>query len=140
VTVLPLFHSSLPVAASSAYNTALDALWAAGASVSSPSLERNSPPESAKTTPLTIVGGSGETMSRETQPGRSRGVPFSSNTLNATIEPFLTSPFPAANPAPVATEPAAGANTQRVPAESCQLANEPAAKFAIENVGVVDSG
>ena len=66
-------------------------------------------------------------------------LPFSSTTLKATIAPFLTSPLPAANPATAATEPPAGANTQRVPAASCQLANDPVAKSSLENAWVVAS-
>src|SRR5207249_825169 len=68
--VLPLDHSSLPVAASSAYRTAGDE------------------PETAKTTPFRMIGVSGETMSREIHPGCRVGAPAWSTTFHATIAPF----------------------------------------------------
>src|SRR4026208_2584548 len=125
---LPLFQSSLPVAASSAYKTALEDRRARCATGGFASLERYSPLASAKTTPLTIAGVRGEIISRETQPGCNVGAPFCSTTLKATIAPSLTSPLPAPKPAPAAVVPPAGANTHRVPFGSCQLANEPVAK------------
>src|SRR6185503_6691789 len=134
---LPLSQSSLPVAASSAYKTALEDCRARCAAVSLASLERNSPLASAKTTPLTIAGVRGEIISRETQPRCNVGAPFCSTTLKATIAPFLTSPFDAENPDPVGTEPPAGASTHRVPAASCQLASAPVAKSVLEKVSVV---
>src|SRR4030095_15782458 len=123
----PLFQSSLPVAASSAYNTALDERRARSVAVSFASLERNSPVASAKTTPLTIAGVNGEIISRETQLGCNVGAPFCSTTLKATIAPFLTSPLPAPKAAPAAVAPPAGANTHRGPFASCPLASEPLA-------------
>src|SRR5258708_3415213 len=102
------------------------------------SLVRNSPLDTAKTTPLTMAGGSGEIMSRETHPGSIAGAPFCSTTFHATIAPFFTSPLVAANPAPATAGPAAGASTQRVPAISCQLARAPAVNSASEKAGVLE--
>src|SRR2546426_11593422 len=121
----PLFHNSLPVALSSAYRTAFEERSAITLAL----LERNSPLESANTTPLTIAGGSGEIMSRDTQPRRSVVAPFSSTIWNATIPPFLISP----------AEPA-GASTQRTPDGSCQLAIALVEKLALENGADCASG
>src|SRR5260370_5298018 len=66
---LPLFHSSFPVAASSAYRVACPL-----------------PEDSANTTPLRI-NDVGEIMSREVQPGCRVGALFCSTSVHATIAP-----------------------------------------------------
>src|SRR5262249_43244830 len=121
VIVVPLFHNSLPVVPSSAYKTARDERCARCAAVILRSWVRNSPLEVAKTTPLMIVGGSGETRSRDAQPGCSVGAPFCSTTFQATTAPWVTAPL-VVNPASTASGPTVGASTQRVPLASCQLA------------------
>src|ERR1700690_951554 len=130
VMVLPLFHSSFPVAESRPYSTAGDDRLARSAAASLLSLERNSPLERAKITPLITIGVRGDTISRETHPGCSAGAPFCSTTFQATTAPFVTAPFVAVNPASEATGPTAGASIQRAPSESCQLARAPGAKSA----------
>src|SRR5689334_16160467 len=94
--VLPLFHISLPVAPSRAYSTAF---------------VRASPPDRAKTTPFTIMGGRGEARSRDTHPDSSAGAPLCSTSFQAVMEL------------------AAGTSNQRVPEVSCQLASAPAVEF-----------
>src|SRR5580704_13222884 len=100
------------------------------------SAPRYSPLANAKTTPFTIVTGTGEIMSREAHDGRSAGVPFSSTTVYATMAPFVTGPFAAGNLASGWSGPPSGASTQRVPAASSQVASAPAAKPAVEPVPV----
>src|SRR4029079_9615137 len=87
---------------------------------------RYSPLDTAKTTPLTIIGVSGDVRSRDVQPGCSASAPPSSATLNAAIAPFVTIPL-AAGFAPALIAPAIGARIQRVPCASCQLASAPPA-------------
>src|SRR5262245_35580382 len=128
--VVPLDHSSLPVVPSSAYRTARDERLARSAAVTRGSLERNSPLEVTKTTPLMIVGVNGETRSREAQPGSSASAPFCSTIFQATTAPLVTGPLVEANPASADCEPAVGARIQRVPLRSCQLASAPGAKSA----------
>src|SRR5215475_245867 len=103
--------------------TAPDERRARSSAVALLSLVRNSPPEVTKTTPLMIVGGSGETRSREAQAGCNVSAPFCSTSFQATTAPFVTGPFVAANPRSAACEPTAGASIQRAPLASCQLAN-----------------
>src|SRR5262245_13973670 len=91
------------------------------------SLVRNSPPEVTKTTPLMIVGGSGETRSREAQAGCNVSAPFCSTSFQATTAPFGVGPFAAAKPRSAACAPAIGASIQRAPPASCQLASAPGA-------------
>ena len=102
--MLPLLHNSLPVRPSSAYSTAC----ADFDTVVFTSLDRNSPLDTANTTPLTTIGGKSETRSRDDQPCSIAGTPFWSTTFNAAMW------FPE------------GASTQRVPSASCQVANAPA--------------
>src|SRR5215510_4299345 len=125
--VVPLFHSSLPVSPSRAYRIARDERRARSAAVILLSLVRNSPPEVTKTTPLMIVGGSGETRSREAQAGCKVSAPFCSTSFQATTAPFGVGPFVAANPRSAARAPATGASIQRSPLASCQLASAPGA-------------
>src|SRR5262245_18789017 len=87
VMVAPLDQSSLPVAPSSAYSTAFPDCLARAAAVSLASAERNSPLDVAKTTPLMMVGGNGETSSREVHPVSNAGVPFFSTIFQATSAP-----------------------------------------------------
>src|SRR5262249_51715226 len=87
------------------------------------SLERNSPLEVTKTTPLMIVGTSGATKSRETQPGCRVGAPFCSTIFQATTAPLVTTPLVDWNPNSSACVPTVGARIQRVPLASCQLAS-----------------
>src|SRR5215475_14435211 len=135
VIVVPLFQSSLPVTPSSAYRTARDERCARCAEVNLPSPERNSPPEVTKTTPLIIVGGSGETRSREAQVGCNVSAPFCSTSFQATTAPLGAAPL---NPRSAACAPAAGARIQRAPLGSCQLASAPGAKSAVfDDAGVV---
>src|SRR5260370_8037237 len=93
VIAAPLVHSSLPVAASSAYRMAGFESCARRAALIWASPPRYSPLDSAKATPFTIVAGTGEIMSRETHDGCRAGVPFSSTTLYATMAPLVTGPF-----------------------------------------------
>src|SRR5262249_53903748 len=125
VIVVPLFQSSLPVVPSSAYRTACDERCARCAAVILLSPERNSPLEVTKTTPLMIVGGSGETSSREAQPGCSVGAPFCSTTFQATTAPLVTAVW---KPASAACPSSVGARIQRMPPASCQLASAPGVK------------
>src|SRR5262247_2981558 len=122
--VVPLFHSSLPVSPSRAYRIARDERRARSAAFILLSLVRNSPPEVTKTTPLMIVGGSGETRSREAQAGCNVSAPFCSTSFQATTAPFAAALL---NPSPAACEPTAGASIQRPPLASCQLASAPGA-------------
>src|SRR5215813_3908889 len=138
VIVVPLFQSSSPVVPSSAYRTARDERCARCADGALPSPERNSPPEVTKTTPLMIVGGSGETRSREAHAGCNLSAPSCSTSFQAMTAPFVTAPFVAANPRSAACEPTAGASIQRAPLASCQLASAPGAVVpAFEGAGVV---
>src|SRR5512133_51959 len=124
VIVLPLLQSSLPVAPSSAYTTAGTDFCARCAAVIFASLVRNSPLDTANTTPLITSGVNGDTMSREAHPGSS--VPESVS-FHATIAPLVTVPF-AASLASAETAPALGARIQRVPAASCHVESAPAMK------------
>src|SRR5262247_1501438 len=136
--VVPLFHSSLPVSPSRAYRIAGDERRARSAAIILLSLVRNSPPEVTKTTPLMIVGGSGETRSREAQAGCNVSAPSCSTSFQATTAPFVTAPFVAANPRSAACEPTVGASIQRAPPASCQLASAPDAGVpAFDEAGVV---
>jgi len=72
VMVLPLVHSSLPESGSSAYSTAFAPL---------------SPPASANTTPLTMMGVRGDGMGREVHARSTVNMPPVSATLNAPIAP-----------------------------------------------------
>src|SRR5215813_15545701 len=102
------------------------------------SLVRNSPPEVTKTTPLMIVGGSGETRSRDAQAGCNFSAPPCSTSFQATTAPFVTAPFVAANPRSAACEPTADASIQRAPLRSCQLASAPNALVpGFDGAGVV---
>src|SRR5262245_1919188 len=116
--------------------TAPDERFARSAAVILLSLARNSPPEVTKTTPLIIVGGSGETRSRDAQAGSSAGAPFLSTSFQATTAPFFTSLL---NPRSEACAPATGASTQRAPLASCQLASAADASFPPLDAGVVKS-
>src|SRR5262249_33988780 len=109
VIVDPLFHSSRPVAASSAYNTARCERCARWAAVIWRSVVWYSPLETAKTTLFRIIGASGDITSRDVQPCCNATLPFESTTLKAT------------------TELLAGAKTQRVAVESSHVASAPAA-------------
>src|SRR5882672_8111262 len=106
--------------------TAGDERCARCVAVSLLSLDRNSPLEVTKATPLMIVGVSGETRSRETQAGCNVGAPFCSTIFHATTAPFGAAPLLAANP--VGSGPTVGARTHRAPLVSCQLANAPGSK------------
>src|SRR5438067_1099920 len=97
VIAAPLFQSSLPVVASSAYNTAGLERWARCAAVTRPSSVRYSPLDSANTTPLTIIGATGDVRSRDTQAGSSVAPPAASTTVYATMAPFDTVPFVTGN-------------------------------------------
>src|SRR5262245_29284406 len=133
--VVPLFHSSLPVSPSRAYRIAGDERRARSAAIILLSLVRNSPPEVTKTTPLMIVGGSGEVRSREAQAGCSVGAPFCSTIFQATTAPFVAALL---NPRSAACEPTAGARIQRAPLASCQLASAPGAVApAFDEAGVM---
>src|SRR5207249_1586460 len=68
VIVLPLFQISLPVSGFSAYSTAGDVRL---------------PPESANTTPFTMIGARGEIISRDTHSRASGGAPAPVLILNA---------------------------------------------------------
>src|SRR5215510_2006684 len=117
--------------------TAPDERRARSAAVILLSLVRNSPPEVTKTTPLMIVGGSGETRSREAQAGCNVSAPFRSTTFQATTAPFVTALL---NPRSAACEPTVGASIQRAPLASCQLASAPGAGVpAFDEAGVVKS-
>src|SRR5215467_7239551 len=118
--------------------TAPDERRARSAAVILPSLARNSPLEVTKTTPLMIVGGSGETRSREAQAGCSVGAPFCSTIFQATTAPFVTALL---NPRSAACAPTTGASIHRAPLASCQLASAPGAvvpaPLAFDEAGVV---
>src|SRR5579885_1811909 len=99
--LLPLFQTSLPVEGSSAYRTAeVEAL----------------PPERAKITSFTIIGGRGAVISREAHPKSNAGVLLRSTTFHAAI-PFVT-----------------GARIHRVWFRSSQLASAPPATFGVASV------
>src|SRR5262245_25356918 len=127
----PLFQSSLPVCASSAYSTALveflmrysERLYARPMSYAAWSV--SSPLPYANTTPLAITGGSARSISREIQAGVSVYLPALSSTLKATTAPFLTAPFSTGAVNLECFGPQKGDNTQRVPLASSQLASEP---------------
>src|SRR5579863_4278513 len=87
--VLPLFHNSLPVAPSRACRTAFGEF------------------ETAKTTPLTMMGGNGDCSSADVQPSLTAGE--SPSTFQAAMVLWD------------------GATSQRVPAPSCQLVSAPEA-------------
>src|SRR5262249_46847375 len=127
VIVVPLFQSSSPVVPSSAYRTARDERCDRCADGALPSPERNSPPEVTKTTPLIIVGGSGETRSREAHAGCNVSAPFCSTSFQATTAPLVTAPL---KPRWVACAPKAGARIQREARASCHIARAPTAKSA----------
>src|ERR1017187_8859314 len=93
--VFPLFHNSLPVAASSAQTTAGTEALVRCAAVILPSLPRTSPLDTAKTTPLITSGVNGDTRSRDTHPGSSAAPRPCSTTFQATIAPLVTAPFDA---------------------------------------------
>src|SRR5881296_3259610 len=99
---------------SRAYRTAGDDCCARCAAESRLSFERSSPLDSTKTTPLITIGGKGETMSRDTQPGCRAGAPFWSTTFHATMAPLVTLPLVTVNAASEATGPAVGASTHRI--------------------------
>src|SRR5215475_10560837 len=99
--------------------TAPDERRARSSAVALLSLVRNSPLEVTKTTPLMIVGGSGETRSREAQAGCNVSAPFCSSSFQATTAPFVTALL---NPRSAACDPATGASIHRAPLRSCQLA------------------
>src|SRR5262249_703527 len=126
---------ALPILPSSAYRTARDERCARCANGALPSPERNSPPEVTKTTPLIIVGGSGDTRSREAHAGCNVSAPFCSTSFQATTAPLVTAPL---KPSSGACAPTPGARTQRAPLASCQLASAPGAKSAaFDEAGVV---
>ncbi len=72
VMLEPLFHSSFPLAGSSAYRTAFG--------------PPSRPLESANTTPLTIMAARGATSGRDTHPSSSAGAPPDCTRLYATTE------------------------------------------------------
>src|SRR5205823_1047822 len=130
VTWFPLDHSSLPVAASSAYSTAGADFWMrASAWYKPPSLSfacrTHSPVASANTTPLATAGAAGVTMLRAVHALVSTGLPLRSSTLNAAIVPTLVSPFETGNLAPGCFGPQTGASTHRVPIASSHVARLP---------------
>src|SRR6185436_14523220 len=140
VIVVPLDHSSLPVAASSAYSTAGFDRWTRSATASCASVDRCSPVEIAKTTPLTMAGGAGDSMSRETQAGWRAGVPFWSTILNAAIAPLLTAPFVTGNAVSACSGPDA-AKIQREPSALSAVASAPGEKSAaVEYTALFASG
>jgi hypothetical protein len=126
--VFPLFHSSLPVAPSSAYTTAGTDFCDRCDAIILASLLRNSPVDTAKTTPLITSGAMGDVRSRDTQPGSSDTAPFCPTTFHATIAPLVTAPLVVESLASGDTDPAIGARIQRVPAASCQVESAPAWK------------
>src|SRR3954447_26424695 len=104
--VVPLFHSSFPVAASSAYNTAGFDRWARSEALPPP---RSSPLDSAKTTPPTSAGVTGDTMSRDAQATLSVGaVPWYAS-CSATTAPLAADAFA------LRTDPATDATIVRFP-------------------------
>src|SRR5262245_34814130 len=108
--------------------TAFEDRAARCAAVALLSLVRNSPDEVTKTTPFMIVGVSGETRSRDAQPGRRARAPFSSTTFHATTAPLATAPLSALKPASAACAPTVGARIHRTPSAPCQLASAPGVK------------
>src|SRR5689334_18755277 len=104
---LPLFQRTLPSIASSAYSTALVDRFTRSATLILLSPPRNSPLDTAKITPFTTIGASGDTISRADQPCSKAGLP----SLFTIFQ--VTSLLPAA------------ARIQRVPAKSCQLVKDP---------------
>src|SRR5262245_34847634 len=77
------------------------------------------------TIPLATTGGSAIFMSRETHAGRSANLLPVCTTLNAATAPFVTGPFSMGYLYCGCFGPQNGVRTQRVPAESSQLAMEP---------------
>src|SRR3954471_18544860 len=101
----------------------------------------SSPLETAKITPLTIIGTDGPGRSREIQPGTSDKLPFASLNCHAATAPLLTGPFVAVNCASVPTAPDTGANIQRRPPTSWKVASAPEMIFASPVIaGVIESG
>src|SRR5262245_3391908 len=121
--------------------TARDERRARSAAVILLSLVRNSPPAVTKTTPLMIVGGSGEARSREAQAGCKVSAPFCSTSFQAMTAPFVTGPFVAANRRSAACGPTVGASIQRAPLRACQPASAPdPVAPAVDEAGVLYKG
>src|SRR6266699_1172133 len=131
VICVPLDHNSSPVGPSSAYRTA----WVEFLMRISDEFARRpssgvacvvlSPLPYAKTTPFATTGGSARFMSREIQAGVSCRPPSRSSSLNAAIAPSVTSPCSTGALKSECLGPQNGANTQRVPFASTQLASAP---------------
>jgi hypothetical protein len=85
----------------------------------------SSPLESAKTTPLAMIGGSGTLKSREIHAGRTSGLLSFPSIRKAMMLPLAASPLVTRNTALGCGGPQAGANSQRAPCASTQVANEP---------------
>src|SRR5688572_9351465 len=105
VIVFALFQSALPVAPSYAYRSA---------AVPAPEPVAGRPVDSAKTTPLTVIGVAGVVRLCERHPGSSEKPPLAPSTsFNATTDPAAVAPLVTGTPA--ARAPDTGARIQRVP-------------------------
>src|SRR5262249_23262494 len=130
VMTSPLENSSLPVSESKAYSVAcVDPASRSLVFMPRPAASdcrTSSPLQSANTTPLAMIGGSGTLRSREIHAGTISGAPFFAVMRKAMMLPCGVGPLVMANGFALGCGvPQAGAKSQRTDCGSSHVANDP---------------